>query len=104
MPTPAVRGLSVMKVMARRRHHDCPIRHHDCPIRPNGDFGKSHSRRFGSLHQCTVHVETPVSPSRLCRVPLLMLWPAVAFLVESRCGAVAVGRTYLLPPLSSDGA
>ena len=25
-------------------------------------------------------------------------------LVESRCGAVAVGRTYLLPPLSSDGA
>ncbi len=24
--------------------------------------------------------------------------------VESRCGAVAVGRTYLLPPLSSDGA
>jgi hypothetical protein len=25
-------------------------------------------------------------------------------LVESECGAVAVGRTYLLPPLSSDGA
>jgi len=25
-------------------------------------------------------------------------------LVESRCGAVAVGRTYLLPPLSSGGA
>jgi len=24
--------------------------------------------------------------------------------VESECGAVAVGRTYLLPPLSSDGA
>jgi len=24
--------------------------------------------------------------------------------VESRCGAVAVGRTYLLPPLSSGGA
>ena len=24
--------------------------------------------------------------------------------VESRCGAVAVGRTYLFPPLSSDGA
>src|SRR5665811_171430 len=24
--------------------------------------------------------------------------------VESRCGAVALGRTYLLPPLSSDGA
>jgi hypothetical protein len=26
------------------------------------------------------------------------------FLVESRCGAVALGRTYLLPPLSSGGA
>src|SRR6266404_9986058 len=26
------------------------------------------------------------------------------FLVESECGAVAVGRTYLLPPLSSGGA
>lgn len=26
------------------------------------------------------------------------------FMVESECGAVAVGRTYLLPPLSSDGA
>src|SRR5258708_20494161 len=25
-------------------------------------------------------------------------------MVESRCGAVALGRTYLLPPLSSDGA
>ena len=24
--------------------------------------------------------------------------------VESRCGAVAVGPTYLFPPLSSDGA
>src|SRR4029077_19751766 len=27
-----------------------------------------------------------------------------SFRVESRCGAVAVGRTYLLPPLSSGGA
>jgi hypothetical protein len=25
-------------------------------------------------------------------------------MVESECGAVAVGRTYLLPPLSSGGA
>jgi len=25
-------------------------------------------------------------------------------MVESRCGAVAVGRTYLFPPLSSGGA
>ena len=25
-------------------------------------------------------------------------------MVESRCGAVALGRTYLLPPLSSGGA
>jgi hypothetical protein len=27
-----------------------------------------------------------------------------ALRVESRCGAVAVGRTYLFPPLSSGGA
>jgi hypothetical protein len=32
------------------------------------------------------------------------LWPAGPLMVESRCGAVAVGRTYLLPPLSSGGA
>src|ERR1700681_2580258 len=33
-------------------------------------------------------------------------WPTLktALLVESRCGAVALGRTYLLPPLSSGGA
>src|ERR1700681_4613282 len=30
--------------------------------------------------------------------------PPGPFLVESRCGAVALGRTYLLPPLSSGGA
>src|SRR5712664_4295471 len=30
--------------------------------------------------------------------------PLSRSLVESRCGAVAVGRTYLLPPLSSGGA
>src|SRR6266540_2852528 len=32
---------------------------------------------------------SPVKPTRM---------------VESRCGAVALGRTYLLPPLSSGGA
>src|SRR5271155_1664553 len=30
--------------------------------------------------------------------------PSLPFLVESRCGAVALGRAYLLPPLSSGGA
>jgi hypothetical protein len=33
-------------------------------------------------------------------------WPAASLFlaaVESRCGAVAVGRTYLFPPLSSGG-
>ena len=30
--------------------------------------------------------------------------PEIARWVESRCGAVAVGRTYLFPPLSSGGA
>ena len=30
--------------------------------------------------------------------------PTLPFLVESRCGAVALGRIYLLPPLSSGGA
>src|ERR1035437_61672 len=29
---------------------------------------------------------------------------AKALVVESRCGAVALGRTYLLPPLASGGA
>ena len=48
-----------------------------------------------------------------------MCWPDVAYrvesghgpdivkptqMVESRCGAVALGRTYLLPPLSFGGA
>src|SRR5258706_8841448 len=32
-------------------------------------------------------------------------WPSTCLKgVESRCGAVALGRTYLLPPLSSGGA
>ena len=30
--------------------------------------------------------------------------PSGPLTVESRCGAVALGRTYLLPPLSSGGA
>src|SRR5258708_37311574 len=30
--------------------------------------------------------------------------PTPARMVESRCGAVALGRTYLSPPLSSGGA
>src|SRR6266852_3095264 len=30
--------------------------------------------------------------------------PQGPLMVESRCGAVALGRTYLLPPLSSGGA
>src|SRR5258708_14882711 len=30
--------------------------------------------------------------------------PKSTTMVESRCGAVALGRTYLLPPLSSGGA
>src|SRR6202171_5578695 len=30
--------------------------------------------------------------------------PITTRMVESRCGAVALGRTYLLPPLSSGGA
>src|SRR5450830_1905314 len=34
----------------------------------------------------------------------LRLWLQRPLSVESRCGAVALGRTYLLPPLSSDGA
>src|SRR5205823_109330 len=39
----------------------------------------------------------PIAGARACR------WELV-FMVESECGAVAVGRTYLLPPLSSGGA
>src|ERR1700675_1261150 len=42
----------------------------------------------------------PLAPLRAQRVPA----KRVRSLVESRCGAVALGRTYLLPPLSSGGA
>jgi hypothetical protein len=35
---------------------------------------------------------------------LATTYEGMAFFVESRCGAVAVGRTYLFPPLSSGGA
>src|SRR5258708_36018281 len=37
------------------------------------------------------------------RTDLARIGPGLR-LVESRCGAVALGRTYLLPPLSSGGA
>src|SRR5258705_4667464 len=37
-------------------------------------------------------------PKEQATRPRVLLW------VESRCGAVALGRTYLLPPLSSGGA
>src|ERR1700740_3115936 len=33
-----------------------------------------------------------------------MAWAVSSLLVESRCGAVSLGRTYLFPPLSSGGA
>ena len=49
----------------------------------------------------------PASPrSRLTRGKLgrPALLPSLPPMVESRCGAVAVGRTYLFPPLSSGGA
>src|SRR5262252_4567037 len=32
------------------------------------------------------------------------MWSTRQLMVESRCGAVSVGRTYLFPPLSSGGA
>ena len=37
----------------------------------------------------------------LCSLSALRFYTAK---VKSRCGAVALGRTYLLPPLSSGGA
>ena len=40
----------------------------------------------------------------LVRTTELRLLPLDEIRVESRCGAVALGRTYLLPPLSSGGA
>jgi hypothetical protein len=39
-----------------------------------------------------------MGPLKRCRVS------AQPFVVESRCGAVSVGRAYLFPPLSSGGA
>src|ERR1700745_543780 len=38
------------------------------------------------------------------RTPQVLGSAPSRFRVESECGAVAVGRTYLLPPLSSGGA
>ena len=47
----------------------------------------------GHLASCCLWPLSPFGRSRLVR--------DLFFLVESRCGAVALGRTYLLPPLSS---
>src|SRR5215467_11953234 len=48
---------------------------------------------------CAVALELE---SMLLSIPLQIPFSTVS--VESRCGAVAVGRTYLFPPLSSGGA
>src|SRR5262245_59960256 len=53
-------------------------------------FEKFYRRRAWSGYGCK-------SAARLTR------WASV-LMVESRCGAVSVGRTYLFPPLSSGGA
>ena len=45
-------------------------------------------------------MDDPFAPIPAVRGRLIELLESV----ESRCGAVAVGRTYLLPPLSSGGA
>ena len=53
-----------------------------------------------------------MSPHDLNLVPIVTLtvvaglgvYALLNLLVESRCDAVAVGRTYLFPPLSSGGA
>jgi hypothetical protein len=42
--------------------------------------------------------------NKLYRLPRARKGARWRILVESRCGAVALGRTYLLPPLSSGGA
>src|SRR5450830_992444 len=46
-----------------------------------------------------------IKPSKIRDVPWLRYCASPCHRsVESRCGAVALGRTYLLPPLSSGGA
>src|SRR5258708_7916474 len=55
-------------------------------------------RSISSLRNCEEDVRVPSDRDRCTDIPVRQ------FRVESRCGAVAVGRTYLLPPLSSDGA
>jgi hypothetical protein len=78
---------------------------------------------FGARHRGALDVtdtngaQSPVKPkrSRWKRAAWILLlvvivYGAVAYLVlplfwvESECGAVALGRTYLLPPLSFGGA
>src|SRR5260370_1471075 len=46
----------------------------------------------------------PLTEEHRRRIRAPRRWSARPSLVESRCGAVSVGRTYLFPPLSSGGA
>src|SRR5712664_4089631 len=55
----------------------------------------------GTFETCRLHRAMSAfesNPEDICSHWVLLS------LVESRCGAVALGRTYLLPPLSSGGA
>src|ERR1019366_7263921 len=57
--------------------------------------------RLATPHPQTGHSHPDTGPAaRRSALPRERFSP----LVESRCGAVALGRTYLLPPLSSGGA
>ncbi len=56
---------------------------------------------LGTFETCRLHRAMSAfesNPEDICSHWVLLS------LVESRCGAVALGRTYLLPPLSSGGA
>src|SRR6266545_6909474 len=59
-----------------------------CSSRPFGSLSRSSRGLCTFVSAMTSNADKP-EPTRM---------------VESRCGAVAVGRTYLLPPLSSGGA
>jgi len=69
------------------------------PNRSTRVTGKGGFRRVSPVPEC--RPERPLTEP----TPVAQPWRhEPLLLVESECGAVAVGRTYLLPPLSSGGA
>jgi hypothetical protein len=76
------------------------------PATPQDPSLATNYRRSGLVHRRILFVagrpdEGPLTEPTAATQPRPREPP---YMVESECGAVAVGRTYLLPPLSSGGA